>query len=322
MAKTSKRRIVFMGTPDFGAAILASLLGEESLEVAGVFTRPDRKSGRGMKIAAPPVKKVALDHGLSVWQPARLDDEACALLEELKPDLIVVASYGLILPEKVLSIAPCVNVHASLLPAWRGAAPIQRALEESWLPGAKTGVSIMKMEKGLDTGPVYCMAAVESAGRNVESLTAALAEAGAAALIAAIRNFEKLEPIPQEEAGITYAAKLAKKDGVIDWRMPAAAIEAKIRAMNPWPRIKLELLIDDAFVSAMILKADVVSRQEKPEPGKILLTSREFLIGCGENWLAPRILKPSGRKAMPVQDFINGYVAGRSIALAPEAEAK
>lgn len=322
MAKTPKRRIVFMGTPEFGATILKSLLAEKTLEVAAVFTQPDRKSGRGMKLTSPPVKILALEHGVPVMQSARLNEEACGKLAALKPDLIVVASYGLILPEKVLAIAPCINVHASLLPAWRGAAPIQRALEESWLPGAKTGVSIMKMEKGLDTGPVYCMSAVESGDKDAESLAAALAEAGAAALLPVIRDFERLEPSPQPGEGISYAAKLGKKDSVIDWGKPAAAVEAKIRAMTPWPGTRVDFLIGNQPVSAMILKADVASLPEKPIPGKILSRSRQLLIGCGKDWLAPRILKPAGRKAMPVEAFMNGYVAGRPIELAPRGEAE
>lgn len=311
-----------MGTPDFGAAILERLLAEQNLEVAMVFTQPDRKSGRGLKLASSPVKKVALAHGLPVQQPAKLDDEACALVADLRPDLIAVASYGLILPEKFLAIAPCINVHASLLPAWRGAAPIQRALEESWRPGSKTGISIMKMEKGLDTGPVYCMSAVASGDKDAESLTAVLARMGGEALAGTIRDFEKLKPVPQDGVNATYAGKLSKRDGEIDWRKSAAEIEAKIRAMNLWPGARAEFLIDDVPVSTVILKADIEELPEKPEPGKILLKSRGLLIGCGENWLAPRLIKPGGRKAMTIEDFINGYVSGRSIVLAPKAESE
>lgn len=309
MAKAPKRRIIFMGTPEFASVNLKKLLQAPNLEIVGVVTQPDRPSGRGMKLAPSAVKKLALAHNLPLFQPSSLKDpEFASILANFSPEFIVVASYGLILPHAILALAPCLNVHASLLPLWRGAAPVQRALQESWKPAAKTGISIMKMEKGLDTGPVYCMAATKSAAKTWQALDHELAEMGAEALIEVINNFEALAPVPQDDTQATYAEKLAKADGIIKWNEPAAKIEAQIRAMNPWPGAHAVFEVDGNEIAAGILAAEAASLPERPQAGQVLLKGNKIYIGCSDAWLSLHAVKPVGRKVMNAQSFKNGYL--------------
>jgi methionyl-tRNA formyltransferase len=230
-------RIVFAGTPDFAVPALQALLASRH-EVAGVLTQPDRPSGRGRKVAASAVKRAAEQAGVPVDQPASLRDEAGRRsLTEWRPDVMVVVAYGLILPREVLALPPlgCLNIHASLLPRWRGAAPIQRAL----LAGDReTGVTIMQMEAGLDTGPMLIQAR-EPIGPSDTSgtLHQRLAGRGADALMEALAALERgpVRGRPQPADGITYASKIEKAEARIDWACDAADIERRVRAFNPWP---------------------------------------------------------------------------------------
>ncbi len=236
-------RLVFAGTPDFAAAALQALLAAGH-EVLLVLTQPDRPAGRGMTLQASPVKQLALQHGLPLHQPSSLkSEEARQPILEARPDVMVVAAYGLILPQAVLDIPRlgCLNIHASLLPRWRGAAPIQRAL----LAGdAETGVTIMRMEAGLDTGPMLLkeslpIAATETAG----TLHDKLAALGARLIVEALRRMEDgaLPSQIQPTEGVTYAAKLDKSEAALDWRQPAVQLDRAVRAFNPFPGATAQL---------------------------------------------------------------------------------
>ena len=233
----SRARIVFAGTPEFAVPSLHALLNSRH-EVIAVLTQPDRPAGRGRRTASGPVKLAALDAGIAVMQPATLRDAAAQqILRDLQPDLLVVTAYGQLLPPDVLSIPriACLNVHASLLPRWRGASPIQAAV----LAGDKeTGISLMQMAAGLDTGPVYCTQRTtigerETAGQLHDRLAIMGGDLLAANLDAILEG--ELKPAPQAPAGITYAGRISKADGLIDWSHSANHIDRQIRAFNPWP---------------------------------------------------------------------------------------
>ena len=229
--------IVYAGTPQFAVPALEAIVAAGHA-VRAVYTQPDRRAGRGRELAASPVKRRALALGLAVEQPATLADPAAiARLAAFAADLVVVAAYGLLLPPPALAAARlgCVNIHASLLPRWRGAAPVQRALLEG---DAVTGVSIMRMDAGLDTGPVYATEPVPIGPRDTaETLAARLAEVGARALLATLAALEHggAVPVPQPAAGVTYARKIDKRDAAIDWTHSAAALDRQVRAFVPWP---------------------------------------------------------------------------------------
>src|SRR5580692_3933346 len=230
-------RLGFAGTPAFAVPALDARIGSPHRVVA-VFTKADRASGRGQKVHASPVKTRALELGLAVHQPASFKDpEVCALLAELELDVLVVVAYGLILPRAALDLPRlgCINIHASLLPRWRGAAPIQRAL----LAGDRaTGISIMRMEEKLDTGPVFLERAVVIGPRETGgSLHDRLAGEGASAVLQVIDELStnSARSTPQREDGVTYASKIDKAEGLIDWSRPAVEIDRQVRAFNPWP---------------------------------------------------------------------------------------
>ena len=229
-----------MGTPELAAVVLRRLADWPGGEVLAVYTQPDRPAGRGQKLRPSPVKEAALELGLPVRQPENFRDaESVAELAALAPDVLAVAAYGLILPQAVLDIprlAP-LNVHTSLLPRYRGAAPIQRAIMENWQPGAESGVSIMRMEKGLDTGPVYAQRRIALAEQTAGSLHDALAALGAEALLEVISELcdGTAVAVPQDEGLASYAAKVFKEDGYVDWSLPLAAVHAQIRGVTPFP---------------------------------------------------------------------------------------
>jgi methionyl-tRNA formyltransferase len=282
---------------------LQALLNSEH-EVVAVYTQPDRPSGRGRKLTPSPVKEVAVDAGIPVEQPVNFKDAAdVEQLKKYQADLMVVVAYGLLLPENVLE-APrlgCINIHASLLPRWRGAAPIQRAV----LAGDKeSGVAIMQMEKGLDTGPVYLMERVtleedETGG----TLHDKLAEQGASALIKALPMLEdpSCTPAVQNDELANYAKKLDKKEATIDWQQSAQDIERLVRAFNPWPVAQTRH--EDAFMriwSAYAIKG------ESAQPGMVMSASREGIdVAAGDGWLRITQLQMPGKRAMSAQDFIN-----------------
>ena len=298
-------RIAFAGTPSFALPALRALLGSRH-RVVGVLTQPDRPAGRGRELRASPVKLLALDAGLPVGQPATLKTpEGRAILHEWSPDLLVVVAYGLILPQAVLDRPRlgCLNIHGSLLPRWRGAAPIQRAI----LAGdTETGVSIMQMDAGLDTGPVllerrHPIGTHDTAG----DLHDALSELGAAALMEAIDAIDGGTVVmrAQPSEGVTYAAKLEKSEAMIDWTRPAAALDLQVRAFNPWPIAETRF----AGEALRILRARVTepSGGEAP-PGTLLGLAEDGLrVACGEGVLAVSELQRAGKRPVSARDFAN-----------------
>lgn len=293
-------RVIFAGTPEFAALALRAIL-DAGHQVPLVLTQPDRPAGRGMAMSASPVKQLALAAGIEVFQPLTLKDAAAqARVRAAGADVMVVAAYGLILPQAVLDMPPlgCVNIHASLLPRWRGAAPIQRAI----LAGdAETGVCIMQMEAGLDTGPVLLSEAVPIAADDTSAtLHDKLAALGARLVVDALARLP-LPAQPQSEAGLTYAAKIEKAEAVLDWRLPAAVLARCIRAFNPFP---------GAFSSLdgnqlKVWRAEVTA--ERGEPGVVLAVDKcGIVVACGEGALRLTELQKAGGKRLPVQQFLAG----------------
>ena len=305
MTSIPSARILYAGTPEFAVPALAALIAS-AYEVVAVYTQPDRPAGRGRRLLPSPVKQLALDAGLPVRQPTTLKDPAAAAeLASWGADLLVVAAYGLILPQAVLD-APrrgCVNIHASLLPRWRGAAPIQRAL----LAGdAETGISIMRMEAGLDTGPVYRSSPLAVAPDDTgESLTSRLAALGAESLLAALPGVldGTVTPTPQDDAAATYARKLTKDEANIDWSRPAADIERAVRAFDPWPVAQTRLGEEVLRVWAAVVPADVAA---SGEPGRVLAAEPAGIdVATGAGVLRITELQPPGKRRMSTRDFLN-----------------
>ena len=299
-------KVIFAGTPDFAAAALKAIAAA-GFEIPLVLTQPDRPKGRGMQLAPSPVKQAALELGLRVAQPEKLRNnaEALQMLEEVEADVMVVAAYGLILPQDVLDTPKrgCLNIHASLLPRWRGAAPIQRAIEAG---DAETGVCIMQMDIGLDTGDVvsehrYAIQSTDTANEVHD----ALMNLGAAAIVADLQQLKtegRLKSVKQPEEGVTYAQKLSKEEARIDWNESAAVIERKIRAFNPVPAAWVEY----QGKPMKIWRAEVVAQQGRA--GEVLSCSADGLVvACGENALKITELQPSGSKRMPIAAFAAGH---------------
>ena len=299
---TEPLRIVFAGTPEFAAEHLKALL-DSPYEIVAVYTQPDRPAGRGQKLMPSPVKQLALEHHIPVMQPPTLRaPEAQAELAALKPDLLVVVAYGLILPQVVLDIPRlgCINSHASLLPRWRGAAPIQRAIEAG---DSESGVTVMRMEAGLDTGPMLLKSVTPiSADDTGGSLHDRLAKLGPPAVIEAIAGLAAgtLQGEVQDDSLATYAHKLNKDEARIDWNRPAIELERVIRAFNPWP-ICHSTLNGEAL---KVLAATLADAQG--EPGQILAASKDGLIvGCEAGALCLTRLQLPGGKALNFSDFFN-----------------
>ena len=299
-------KVIFAGTPDFAAAALKAIAAA-GFEIPLVLTQPDRPKGRGMQLAPSPVKQAALELGLRVAQPEKLRNnaEALQMLKEAEADVMVVAAYGLILPQDVLDTPKhgCLNIHASLLPRWRGAAPIQRAIEAG---DAETGVCIMQMDIGLDTGGVvsehrYAIQPTDTANE----VHNALMNLGAEAIVADLQQLKaegRLKSIKQPEEGVTYAQKLSKEEARIDWNESAAVIERKIRAFNPVPAAWIEY----QGKPMKIWRAEAVAQQGRA--GEVLSCSADGLVvACGENALKITELQPSGSKRMPIAAFAAGH---------------
>ena len=299
-------KVIFAGTPDFAAAALKAIAAA-GFEIPLVLTQPDRPKGRGMQLAQSPVKQAALELGLRVAQPEKLRNnaEALQMLKEVEADVMVVAAYGLILPQDVLDTPKhgCLNIHASLLPRWRGAAPIQRAIEAG---DAETGVCIMQMDIGLDTGDVvsehrYTIQPTDTANEVHD----ALMNLGAAAIVADLQQLKtegRLKSVKQPEKGVTYAQKLSKEEARIDWNESAAVIERKIRAFNPVPAAWVEY----QGKPMKIWRAEVVAQQGRA--GEVLSCSSDGLIvACGANALKITELQPSGGKRMNIAAFAAGH---------------
>lgn len=298
-------KIVFAGTPEFAARSLAALY-EAGHQISLVLTQPDRPAGRGMALQASPVKQLAQSRGTEVFQPLSLKDaEVQERLRQEGADVMVVAAYGLILPQAVLDMPRfgCLNIHASLLPRWRGAAPIHRAI----LAGDReTGVCIMQMEAGLDTGPVLLSEAMPIADQDTsQTLHDKLAEQGARLIVSALERLP-LAAQAQPGAGVTYAAKLDKSESPLDWRRSAAELDRQIRAFTPFPGTT-------AFLDGVPLKVWGARPAEgSGTPGEVLAAERNsgILVACGSGALLLTELQKSGGKRLPVAQFLAGNPVG------------
>ncbi|BEE01439.1 methionyl-tRNA formyltransferase [Aeromonas dhakensis] len=300
----NKLKLIFAGTPDFAARHLAALLSSDH-EVVAVYTQPDKPAGRGQKLTASPVKELALAHDLPVYQPASLrKEEAQAELAALGADLMVVVAYGLILPKAVLDTPRlgCINVHGSLLPRWRGAAPIQRSI---WAGDAETGVTIMQMDVGLDTGAMIRKVSCSIAANETSaSLYDKLAELGPQALVDTINAMAAGDTAAeaQDDALANYAEKLSKEEARIDWSMDAAAIERCIRAFNPWPISWFEV----ADQTVKVWQAEVITQDHGQRAGTLLKADKQGIdVATGKGVLRLLTLQPPGKKAMSVTDLLN-----------------
>ncbi|MBL0528712.1 methionyl-tRNA formyltransferase [Aeromonas caviae] len=300
----NKLKLIFAGTPDFAARHLAALLSSGH-EVVAVYTQPDKPAGRGQKLTASPVKELALAHDLPVYQPASLRNEAAqAELAALGADLMVVVAYGLILPKAVLDTPRlgCINVHGSLLPRWRGAAPIQRSI---WAGDAETGVTIMQMDVGLDTGAMIRKVTCPIASDETSaSLYDKLAGLGPQALVDTLDAMAAggTAAEPQDDALANYAEKLSKEEARIDWSMDAVAIERCIRAFNPWPISWFEV----AGQTVKVWQAEVVAQDHGQAVGTLLKADKQGIeVATGQGVLRLLTLQPPGKKAMSVSDLLN-----------------
>ena len=304
-------KIVFAGTPDFAALSLNALLAAGH-DIALVLTQPDRPSGRGMVLRSSPVKIAAEASGIDVFQPLTLKDPATQeRVRAVQADAMIVAAYGLILPQAVLDMPRfgCINIHASLLPRWRGAAPIQRAIEAG---DTESGVCIMQMEAGLDTGPVLLsghvpIAADETAG----TLHDKLADMGARLIVETLAKLP-IDAVVQPEIGVTYAAKIEKAEAQIDWRRPAREIERQIRAFNPFPGAAGTL--DGAAIK--VWRSELVAAAAPP--GTVVSVERSgIVVACGDGGLCLTELQKAGGKRLPVAQFLAGtpIAPGKTFAL-------
>lgn len=297
-------RIVYAGTPDFAVPAL-SALAAAGHQIAAVYTQPDRVAGRGRELRASPVKERALALGVPVEQPASLrNPEAAGTLAAYRPDVMVVAAYGLLLPEPILAVPPvgCINLHASLLPRWRGAAPVQRAIEAG---DAETGVCLMRMEKGLDTGPVYARSVTPIGALDTgQTLTARLAHLGAELAVASLPAVAAgtLTALAQPSDGVTYAAKLEKREARIDWHTSAAVLARRVRAFDPWP-------VAETTFDGATLRIWEAAAADGPaaSPGTVVALGPAGIdVACGEGTLRLMRLQAAGRKPVTAREFQNG----------------
>lgn len=310
----SRLRVVFAGTPEFSVPAFEALRSAGH-EIVAAYTQPDRPAGRGRRLRPSPVKQAAEAAGVPVRQPETLRDaDERAALAGLEPDVMVVVAYGLILPRAVLAIPPhgCLNIHASLLPRWRGAAPIQRAL----LAGdERTGVCIMRMAPGLDTGPVIaCAKTAVAADDTGGSLHDRLASLGAELIAGTLPAWAagRLEARPQEETGVTYAEKLDKDETWVDWRCPAAAIERRIRAFDPWPVARTRWPGGEL----RLWRAEVRAGGEAGEPGTVVSAGREGIdVATGDGVLRLLELQAPGRRRQTAATLLNGLDLGAGVRL-------
>jgi len=308
-------KIIFAGTPEF-AAVALKALHDAGFDIPLVLTQPDRPAGRGMQLQASPVKQFALAHGMPVAQPVslRLDGkypdvakDAHALLRATPHDAMVVAAYGLILPRSVLDIPPrgCINIHASLLPRWRGAAPIHRAIEAG---DAETGVTIMQMEEGLDTGPMLLREKVQIAVDDTTgSLHDKLAALGGRMIVDALHALQRgpLSATPQPEAGVTYAAKITKEEAALDFSLSADSLAHRIRAFNPFPGASVSF----NGVALKLWRAHALPGTAGATPGQVLAANAHtgVVVACGEGALCLTELQKPGGKRLAAVEFLKGF---------------
>ena len=300
-------RLAFMGTPDFAVPTLRALV-EAGHEIAAVYSQPPRPAHRGKKLTPSPVHQLAEELGLEVRTPVSLKgEEEKAAFAALDLDACVVAAYGLILPRAVLDALRhgCLNVHGSLLPRWRGAAPVQRAI----LAGDEfTGVTIMQMEAGLDTGPMLLKGETLVSGKTAGVLTQEIAELGAQLMVQVLGDLAAYPPVVQPDEGVTYAAKIDKAEARLDVSQSAAQVERQVRAFNPMPGAFFELKGERLRVHA----AEMIAGSA--EPGTIL--DDQLTIACAEGAIRPTIIQRAGRPAMPIEDFLRGFVVAPGTVIA------
>ena len=308
-------RVAFAGTPDFAAVALRCILAAGH-EVVLVLTQPDRPSGRGMKLKPSPVKEVAIENAIPVITPRTLSvtkdpegaEAALATLERSEVDVLIVAAYGLILPKRALfaarGIGPnptvhSINIHASLLPRWRGAAPIQRAIEAG---DTKTGICIMEMEEGLDTGSVLLTKEIPILETDTaESLTEKLSSLGATAIVEALSKSSSLKRIPQDDSKSTYAKKILKTEATIDWTLPADVLERRSRAFSPFPGLQSSLHGEVFKIRA------VRALEASGEPGTVLCAKKKLIIACGTGALECLKLQKAGKPVMATEPFLQSF---------------
>jgi methionyl-tRNA formyltransferase len=297
-------KIIFAGTPEFAAVHLQALIDSEH-NVIAVYSQPDRPAGRGKKLQASAVKQLAVEHSIPVFQPQSLKTaEAQLALAELQADIMIVVAYGLILPLGVLNTPKlgCLNVHGSLLPKWRGAAPIQRSI---WAGDSETGVTIMQMDEGLDTGAMLFKHSIAITKEDTSaSLYQKLAEVGPKALLETLATVTELQPQIQDNELASYAKKLSKEEAQIDWSLPAQQLERNIRAFNPWPVAFFTL--NDANIK--VYSSDVVENEDPNiPPGQIVKSDKQgILVATGNHCLLLTKLQLPGKKPMLAADVLNG----------------
>jgi methionyl-tRNA formyltransferase len=305
----ARLRLVYMGTPDLAGECLLALLGHSNFEVVAVVTQPDQPKGRGLKMQPSPVKEIAMRQNLPVLQPQRAREENFVhQLRQLQPDLIAVAAYGQILPRSILDLPRfgCLNVHTSLLPKYRGAAPIQRAILDG---ETETGVTIMKMDEGMDTGDILTQEITPiDPGDNSRTLHDRLARIGAALLVQTIPDYVagRIQPRPQPKEGASHAAKIKKQEGQIDWSHAARAIWNRVRAMTPWPGAFTHL---PAQPHPQLLKIWEAEPLEGPgAPGEILQAEKTgIIVGCGTGSLCVLSLQREGGRRLTAQEYLAGH---------------
>jgi methionyl-tRNA formyltransferase len=311
-------KVVFAGTPEFAAVALRALI-DAGFAIPLVLTQPDRPAGRGMQLQASSVKQVALAHGIEVLQPLslRMDSKDPQRAEEAQAaharllatdyDVMVVAAYGLILPRTTLDIKPCINIHGSLLPRWRGAAPIHRAIESG---DAETGVTIMEMEEGLDTGPMLSMERLPILDTDTTgSLHDKLADMGGRMIVDALRKMAAggLDAVPQPEEGVTYAAKISKDEAKLDLHRPALELARKVRAFNPFPGATVQAGgVTRSGVPVKIWNAQAIDA--KGQPGQVLSADAQgIVVACGDGALRLTELQKPGGKRLAAGEFLKGF---------------
>jgi methionyl-tRNA formyltransferase len=318
--KSQRLRLVFMGTPDFAVPSLQVLIDRHA-PVVGVFTQPDQPSGRGMVMRAPPVKMLAESHGIPVFQPAKL--RVPGVLEQLQvwqPDLIIVAAYGKILPNAILDLPPqgCINVHASLLPKYRGAGPIQWAIARG---ESETGITIMRISERMDSGDILLQKAISITINDTGgTLHDKLAQLGAVALHEALQFLQQGQLLarPQNEAEVTYAPLIKKEDGRIDWSREAVVIERHIRAFNPWP--SAYTTINGKLLKIFAAQVESQPHSASATPGSIIeVTPVSLVIATGTEALALTEVQLEGKKRLPIEDFLRGYPVSAGLMLGADS---
>ena len=297
--------IVFMGTPEYAAKILRAL-AEAKFEIAAVFTQPDKPVGRKQILTPSEVKTYAQQHlpAVPIFQPTSLKDEAArAQIKELKPDFIVVAAYGKILPQAVLDIAPCINLHASILPKYRGASPIQSAILAD---EKQTGVTAMLMDAGLDTGDMLDFAYTPCEDKTAAQLFDELGDLAGELIVRVLRNFANLTPLKQESAQATHCKKISKSDGLFSFEESARQIYNKFRALTPWPGIYLA-----SGLKILDLKYLCGREDERRKPGEIIFDGKHYIyVACGEGALCIETVQEPGKKPVDASAYLNGKRLG------------